>query len=107
MAEVPPVDEADLIFRCRLAISYDARTQHWLRARYTVVTDVDEVRADPMPEPVVRDNDSMHRSGWVATLRRWLRHCIASATRPIRPVIVYVIRLKFVQLSPDFPAHGT
>ena len=94
MAEVPPVDDADLIFRCRLAILYDARTQHWLRARYTAVTDVDEVQADPVPEPIARDNVSMHRSGWVATLRRWLRHCIAFAMRPIRPVIVFVIRCK-------------
>ena len=84
MAEVPPVDEADLTFRCRLAILYDARTQHWLRARYTVVTEVDEVRTDPTPEPIVRDNDSMHRSGLRCASGR-LPSALYRPAAPLRP----------------------
>ena len=92
MAEVPPVDEADLTFRCRLDILYDARTQHWLRARYTVVTEVDEVRTDPTPKPIVRITFRCTGADSVARRGGCLRHCTAPPLHYVRPVIVFVIR---------------
>ena len=64
-------------------------------------------RLTPRPSPSYGITFRCTGADSVARRGGSLRDCTAPPLHYVRPVIVFVIRLKFVQLSPDFPAHGT